>query len=58
MLALVENDIFNNTTSSNMITEEMYEMEIPITIDKDLVTSEYDSFARGFHVIWTYGILW
>ena len=33
-----------------MITEEMYEMEIPIIIDKDLVTYEYDSFARGFHV--------
>ena len=25
-------------------------MEIPIIIDKDLVTYEYDSFARGFHV--------
>ena len=33
-----------------MITEEMYDMEIPIIIDKDLVTYEYDSFARGFHV--------
>ena len=28
----------------------MYEMEIPIIIDKDLVTYEYDSFARGFPV--------
>ena len=28
----------------------MYEMEILIIIDKDLVTYEYDSFARGFHV--------
>ena len=28
----------------------MYEMEIPIIIDKDLVTYEYDSSARGFHV--------
>ena len=28
----------------------MYEMEIPIIIDKDLVTYEYDPFARGFHV--------
>ena len=28
----------------------MYEMEIPILIDKDLVTCECDSFARGFHV--------
>ena len=28
----------------------MYEMEIPIIIDKDLVTYEYDSFARSFHV--------
>ena len=42
--------IFDNTTSSNMITEEMYEMEIPIIIDKNLVTYEYDSFATGFHV--------
>ena len=33
-----------------MITEEMYEMEIPIIIDKVLVAYEYDSFARGFHV--------
>ena len=29
-----------------MITEEMYEMEIPIIIDKDLVTYEYDSCER------------
>ena len=28
----------------------MYEMEIPIIINKDLVTYEYDSIARGFHV--------
>ena len=28
----------------------MYEMEIPIIIDKDLVTYEYNSFARGLHV--------
>ena len=49
-MAYVLAQIFNNTTSSNMITEEMYEMEISIIIDKDLVTYEYDSFARGFHV--------
>ena len=43
-----------------MITEEMYEMEILIIIDKDLVTYEYDSFARGFHVymdIWNLVVL-
>ena len=28
----------------------MCEMEIPIIIDKDLVTYVYDSFARGFYV--------
>ena len=28
----------------------MYEMEIPIINDKDLVTYEYGSLARGFHV--------
>ena len=28
----------------------MYEMEIPIIIDKDLVIYEYEFFARGFHV--------
>ena len=33
-----------------MITEEIYEIEIPIIIDKDLVTYECDTFARGFHV--------
>ena len=27
--------------------------KIPIIVDKDLVTYEYDSFARGFHVYMT-----
>ena len=33
-----------------MITEEMYEVEIPIIIEKNLATYKYDSFARGYHV--------
>ena len=28
----------------------MYEIEIPTIIEKSLVTYEYDSFARGYHV--------
>ena len=30
-----------------MITEEMHEIEIPITIKNNLATFEYDSFATG-----------
>ena len=32
-----------------MITEEMYEVEIPIIIEKNFVTYEYESFAGGYH---------
>ena len=32
-----------------MIAEEMYEIKIPIIIEKNLVTYEYDSFASGYH---------
>ena len=32
-----------------MITKEIYEIEIPIIIKKNLATYEYDSFARGNH---------
>ena len=31
-----------------MITEEMYEINIPIYIEKDWITYEYNSFARGY----------
>ena len=33
----------------NIITEVMYDIEIPISIEKDLETYEYHSFARGYH---------
>ena len=33
-----------------MITEEMYEIQFPIIIGKNLATYEYDSFARGYHM--------
>ena len=39
----------DNIKSSNMITEEMYEIEIPTIIEKNLASYEYDSFARGYH---------
>ena len=32
-----------------MITEKMYEIEIPIIIERKLATYEYDSFARDYH---------
>ena len=32
-----------------MITEEMYEIDIPDYIEKDWITYEYDSFTRGYH---------
>ena len=31
-----------------MITEEMYNIEIPIIIEKTLATFEYDTLARGY----------
>ena len=40
----------------NMITEEMYEIDILILIEKDSATYEYNSFARGYHAymnIWS-----
>ena len=39
----------DNIKSSNMIAEEMYEIEIPIIITKNLATYEFDSFVRGYH---------
>ena len=32
-----------------MITEEMYEIDIPIYIEEDWITYEYNSFARVYH---------
>ena len=32
-----------------MVTEEMYEIYIPIYIEKDWITCEYNSFAKGYH---------
>ena len=32
-----------------MITEEIYEIKIPIYIEKDWVRYEYNSFAKGHH---------
>ena len=39
----------NTTHNSNMITEEMYEIDICIYIEKDWITYEYNSFTRGYH---------
>ena len=43
--------VFNvdNIKSSNVITEEMYEIEFPIIMGKSLATYEYDFLARGYH---------
>ena len=43
--------VFNadNIKALNMITEEMYEIEIPIITEKNLATYEHDFFARGYH---------
>ena len=40
----------DNIKSSNMITEEIHEIEISVIIEKNLATYEYDSFAKGYHV--------
>ena len=39
----------STTHNSNMITEEMYEINTPIYIEKDWITYEYNSFAREYH---------
>mgnify|MGYP001792401175 CR=1 FL=1 len=43
-------------SNNNIITEAMYEGEIPIFIERNYLRYEYKSFARGYHVymkIWT-----
>ena len=37
------------THNSNMITEERYEIDIPVYIEKDWISYEYNSFVRGYH---------
>ena len=42
--------------NSNMITEDMYEVEIPICIEKNWNVYQYKSFTRGYHAymnIWS-----
>ena len=39
----------STTQNSNMITGEIYEIDIPIYIEKDWIMYEYNSFARGYH---------
>ena len=39
----------STTHNSNIITEEMYEIDISVCIEKDWITYEYNSFARGYH---------
>ena len=41
--------IVDNIKSSNVITEEMYEIEFPIIMGKSLATYGYDFLARGYH---------
>ena len=47
----IRKTVFNtiNIILSNMIADEIYEIEIPIIIEKNLATYEYDSFARSYH---------
>ena len=48
-ITLLFRTVFNadNIKSLTMITEEMYEIEIPIIIEKNMATYEYGSSARG-----------
>ena len=42
--------------NSNMITEDIYEVEIPMCIDKNWNMYQYKSCARGYHAhmnIWS-----
>ena len=39
----------STTHNSNIVTEEMYEIEVPIYIEKDWITYGFNSFARGYH---------
>ena len=46
----------NNTDKIDMITEEMYEIDIPILTEKDSAKYECNSFPRGYHAyvnIWS-----
>ena len=47
----IRKTVFNvdNIKSSNVIIEEMYEIEFPIIIEKSLATYEYDFLARGYY---------
>ena len=47
----IQKTVFNadNIKLSNVITEEIYEIEISIIIKKNLATNGYDSFARDYH---------
>ena len=36
--------------NSNLITEEMFEVDIPICIEVNCHEHQYESFARGYHV--------
>ena len=50
MASLCDKSSSHSTThNSNMVTEEMYEIYIPIYIEKDWITCEYNSFAKGYH---------
>ena len=37
------------THNANMITEERYEIDIPVYIEKDWISYEYNPFVRGYH---------
>ena len=50
MQSLCDKSSSHSTThNSNMITEEMYGIDIPIYIEKDWITYECYSFAKGYH---------
>ena len=51
LFGIIQKTVFNadNTKSSNMISEEIYEIETPIIIEKNLARYECDSIARGCH---------
>ena len=50
MERLCDKSLSHSTThNSNIFTEEMYEIDISIYIEKDWITYQYNSFVRGYH---------
>ena len=44
----------STTHNSNIVTEEMYEIEVPIYIEKDLITYGFNSFRQRIPCLYEY----